>query len=246
MKLIRSLFSFVILSLTVGCCVNIPDTSISKFSNPVPNKTEKTHREIVKKIENLTVGLMRKDYDGESYIYCAGVWAAKGYILTAGHCALSDNPANMSYIVINELKEKKLHEAYAMSIDIANDLALIKVSAKNEPDHENVIFTLNEQINPGDEVNIVGHPVGFEWSYIKGYVSAVRDNFFGPVGNMEKLIQISSPAWMGNSGGGAFDDKGNFVGLCSWVSKQGPFLSFFVHRDVVKNFLKKEGVLKEF
>lgn len=246
MKLIRSLFSFVVVSLIVGCCINVPDTPIDKLSNSKTVKIEKTHQEVIKKIENLTVGLMREDYDGESYVYCAGIWVTNGYILTAGHCALSDNPANMRYVVMNEIKEKKLHEAYAASIDIANDLALVKVSSKDEPNHENVIFAFDDQINPGDEVNIVGHPVGFEWSYIKGYVSAVRDNFFGPVGNMEKLIQISSPAWMGNSGGGAFDDKGNFVGLCSWVSKQGPFLSFFVHRDIVKKFLKKEGVLKEF
>lgn len=243
MKLFRGLFSYVAVSLMMGCCINSSHVPIDKLSNPAP--VEIKHKNLVDKIENLTVGLIREDSEGDSYVYCAGVWVAKGYILTAGHCVLSVNPALMQYKILNEDNEKIVRYATTKSIDIANDIALIKVSSESEPKHENIVFLNSGQVKPGDEVGIVGHPVGYEWSYIRGYVSAIRTNFSGPVGIMEKLIQISSPAWMGNSGGGAFDENGNFVGLCSWVSKQGPFLSFFVHRDVIRNFLKKEGILRE-
>lgn len=217
---------------------------ISKLDLAKQEVPDESLQKRVEKIENLTVGLVRNDSDGESYIYCAGVWVAKGYIVTAGHCALTaDDPSKFKYTTLKDFKEKKIHNAQVISIDIPNDVGLILVDPSDEPLHENVTFK-SAEVHAGDEIDIIGHPVGYDWSYIKGYVSAIRNNFPGPITSMEKLIQISSPAWMGNSGGGAFDKSGNLVGICSWVSKQGPFLSFFVHKDVVSDFLKKEKVLK--
>jgi S1-C subfamily serine protease len=59
----------------------------------------------------------------------------------------------------------------------------------------------------------------------------------GPVGISEKIIQISAPVWLGNSGGGAFDEDGRLIGICSWISKNGPQLTFFVHRDAINKFI---------
>ena len=65
----------------------------------------------------------------------------------------------------------------------------------------------------------------------------------GSVPIYTKTLQISSPAWRGNSGGGAFDADGKLIGISSWVSARGPMLGFFIHRDEIEKFLKESKVI---
>jgi S1-C subfamily serine protease len=53
-----------------------------------------------------------------------------------------------------------------------------------------------------------------------------------------KVVQISAPIWIGNSGGGAFNSDGHLIGLSSWITLRAPSVAFFIHRDEIKNFLK--------
>jgi S1-C subfamily serine protease len=87
-------------------------------------------------------------------------------------------------------------------------------------------------------VHVVGHPVGFWWTYSSGYVSNTWSDIEGPEPMRGQMLQVSAPVWNGNSGGGAFDEKGHLIGIASWISKAGPQLSFFVHRDVIIKFMK--------
>jgi len=240
MKKIMSLFSsFVFL---VSCCssqVNVaPPTSTSSVLSSKKDKSSQ-HVETVRRIKYLTVKLNNLD-PGSLDVLCSAVWIKQGVLLTANHCIRGSTM--LSYSTLDDADELiRLAVPYAQ--DIKNDLAILYVDPATEPPHD-IAKLSDDVIESGEDVDIIGHTMGFEWTYSKGYIAAVRNNMSGPgLTETQKVIQISSPAWMGNSGGGAFDDVGTLIGICSWVSTSGPFLTFFIHHDVIREFLAKEHAI---
>lgn len=234
MKKIMSLFSSFV--FMISCCAG-PGAIVPAPSVPSVSKDKKAHHiETIRRIKYLTVKLNDVDPEGSGAL-CSAIWIRQGMLLTASHCVRGT--MLMSYSTFDD-PEDSLRLAIPLAQDIENDLAILHVDPTSEPPHD--IATLSDDtIESGEDVDIVGHTLGLEWTYSKGYVSAVRANMSGPATTeAEKVIQISSPAWMGNSGGGAFDDTGRLIGICSWVSTGGPFLTFFIHRDTIQKFLKRE------
>ncbi len=110
------------------------------------------------------------------------------------------------------------------------DLALIS-SIDTLPGHQ--YATVADSVELGQDLQIVGHVTGLHYTYIKGTVSATR------LRNNAKYLQISSSAFKGNSGGGAFDEQGNLVGICSAIYMMAPNVTLFVHRDEIKEFIQQ-------
>lgn len=236
MKNFRSLLKICVLSfLTAGCCSGAITTS--NFDNVQNQKRVDAIQKRRFDIENLkqsTVALVQVSND-VSLPYCSGVWVGKETILTAAHCV--ENKLIITYSTVDEYDQQKMRKAIVTNVDSSIDLALILAPAK---DLQHPIVSLStDSISGGDPVNIVGHPLGYTWTYMYGFVSSIRE-LKGPNDDarLKKIIQISAPVWMGVSGGGAYDENGNLLGICSWVSN-GPHLSFFIHRDVINEFLKK-------
>lgn len=249
MKKISSLVLWLTLSIAGGCC-----TGIDKVKTPVVQGPE-----LVQKIEDSTVALV--EYEGSvSSLYCAGVWITEDKILTANHCAEAmGRSANeidefVDYDAVgNQIltmprsedeNDKKTFHGVVLVVDHNNDLAIIKV---NDPPKTHEIVELAQgKIEIGSDVHIVGHTAGMSWTYIRGTVSSSRITL-GPASGSGPMIvnalQISSPAWKGNSGGGAFDKNGKLIGISSWVSARAPMLSFFIHRDEIIKFLKEAKVV---
>lgn len=243
MKTFRNLLQFSLLSFVVGCCAG---GAVSLKPEPTPQELPKNvvvndRQKTVEHLLRSTVAFV--DVTGPFVIpNCAGVWISKTLILTANHC-VDEKPPNFQYIVQGDLVDKKLREALLLATDKKADLALLISNPEDLPEH--TVAKLSEDpIMVGDPMHVIGHTAGYPWTYSSGFVSAVRDDMFGPSAFDIKVVQISAPVWMGNSGGGAFDSNGQLVGICSWISKNGPQLTFFIHRDVVKSFLRQESFKK--
>lgn len=199
--------------------------------------------------------------------YCAGVWISRDAILTAGHCVADlgkpavqvaleqlglstaefpewDPVGSTAFFALHQdLKTNNVVDTYyegtVEQYDKADDLALVKVSSRFLPKHP-VARLSKADIRDGDEVHIVGHPRGILWTYIHGFVSSTR-YVKHPLGSQVDVLQVSAPIWMGNSGGGAFDADGDIIGVCSFLV-QVPNTGFFIHRDVVHQFLSHNKV----
>lgn len=94
----------------------------------------------------------------------------------------------------------------------------------------------------GERVHILGHTAGYPFTYINGVVSAERDSN-GPFKKKIHVIQINASVWFGNSGGAAFDMNGNIVGIASFIRKDVPNMSFFIHFNVINQFIEKNEKL---
>lgn len=58
----------------------------------------------------------------------------------------------------------------------------------------------------------------------------------------DDLLQLSGAVWLGNSGGGAFNEDGELIGVCSWIDEGYPGVAFFVHADHVRDLMTRAGI----
>ena len=233
MQMFRNLLRFGLLSFIVGCCAgaNIPS---HVASSPSQDVQQMTRQQRIEAIKDSTVAFV-KPFDDIIVPVCTGVWVSKNLILTAEHCVEDELVAD--YATPSGFFETRVHKAVAVVKKKNLDLALLASIPEDTPEHGIVEISYGN-ISAGDAVDIMGHPIGYPWTYSTGYVSSDRGIMKGPASTVASILQISAPVWMGNSGGGAFNDKGQLIGICSWVSKAGPHLSFFIHRDTIREFLE--------
>lgn len=235
MKNIGNLLRIGLLSFLVGCCAG----GALQDSPPQVVQQNMSHTLEVERLRQTTVAIV-SNVIGILVPNCAGVWIDKDVVLTAAHCADDPDKPFVLLSTADDFEAGKFRPATVFASDAKTDLALLVVETPDLPAHP-VAQLANKTPFMGDEVHIIGHTVGFDWTYTHGYIASVREDMIGPEGKLfRKALQISAPVWMGNSGGGAFDTNGHLVGISSWVSKTGPHLSFFVHVDIIENFMVKE------
>ncbi len=91
----------------------------------------------------------------------------------------------------------------------------------------------------GSTVYVIGHPAGLGWTLTQGIVSGQRAS--GEV-QASQLIQITAAVSPGNSGGPAFDERGNWIGTVS-SKLVGPGLeniSFVIPASELTKFLNRK------
>lgn len=154
------------------------------------------------------------------------------------------------YIVENEVVEvgkepSAWHMAKVVGFDDKHDLALLEAQGKAVPAHR-VAKLAAAAPEIGDDVHVVGQTVGMYWTYLKGYVSAYRGADYiknkATGDDLGPWMQVASPMYFGNSGGGAFNDYGELVGIADWI-KRAPEMGFFIHVDTIRSFLQDQKVL---
>lgn len=220
---------------------------------------------LVQHLNNSSVALVGVTTSGSIEVYCTGVWVNEDTLVTAAHCiriaVLADlkKPARdedgdvvigdltgqrVFYIVEGEVEEvgkdpNAMHSSRAVAIDLDHDLAILKASGKVIPPHE---YAQLAKTTPGigETVHIVGQVKRLYWSYVTGVVSAYRSSLpenRTPNGEVGPFIQISAPVYYGNSGGGAFNNEGELIGIANFLGG-APNTSMFAHVDSVRELLK--------
>lgn len=102
--------------------------------------------------------------------------------------------------------------------DRKHDLAFLQAPASNFPD---IRLGNYESMKDGDEVVAIGHPYGLNYTATQGVISKVdriRDGL--------KYIQIDAAINPGNSGGPLVNERGEIIGVNSFIIKGGDNLGF--------------------
>lgn len=190
-------------------------------------------QELVVQIERKTVAFV-KSLDGEVVPYCAGVWVGQREVLTALHCIVDENQLLVTVDRGGDKMSGPVFRGTLLKGDLRTDLALVETNtSENHP----VARVSHLTPRPGDQIHIVGHTIGYPWSYTPGAVAAVRHGEQGPRSMNLTTLQVSAFVWFGNSGGGAWNVTGELVGISSWVSARAPGIAFFVSPGEIRNFL---------
>jgi S1-C subfamily serine protease len=217
-----------------------------------------TSRDIAHKAESESVAVL-SEHTGHAA--CGGVWVSPDTILTALHCVASngkptsiddllrqfglENLVSPPWDPMGQAAHYKVSQdgesqtAMIVRTDADNDLALLKAT---NPTFDHAWARLSpDTIAVGDPVNVVGSTGGQSFTYSRGYVAAIRSA--ADTDHKFRSIQVSGPVYLGNSGGGAFDDNGDLLGIADFMIAMSsdvppiPDVSFFVHRDVLREFL---------
>jgi len=130
------------------------------------------------------------------------------------------------------------HTAKLVAGTRETDLALLITTESYDQANYHIADMTVLPPKPGMHTVIVGHSSGMLYTYSEGVVAGIRILETVKGNTPTKVIQISGEVWFGNSGGGAFDNSGNLLGICSFlIPSTGGHISFFIHRDVIKDFL---------
>ena len=99
----------------------------------------------------------------------------------------------------------------------------------NLPD-ANITF-LNLSVNvpsEGEDIFVIGNPLGLESTVSSGIVSAVRD-----IPAFGKILQITAPVSPGSSGSPVINSKGEVIGIATLVVTEGQNLNFAIPSDKI-------------
>ena len=146
---------------------------------------------------------------------CSGVYVSEHEILTAAHCFEMGEDMTIKQIWIGQDNGTS---ALATLVDISpeRDLALLKTDLKGIP------VILGDPTRIGQEISVVGMPLGLRWVFTKGIISQVR--FKLGEGNPTKHFILDAVVLPGNSGGPVFDENGYLVGI---LVRSTSMLGFF-------------------
>ncbi|MBI2088064.1 MAG: serine protease [Deltaproteobacteria bacterium] len=114
-----------------------------------------------------------------------------------------------------EAYQRSLRPGIILGTDVARDLAVLLVPDIPK-DISPILPGQLDDVQPGDEVAVIGHPLNLLWSFTNGIVSGIRRQF--PTGKpphvaRTTVIQTQTPVNPGNSGGPLLDSKGRVVGV---------------------------------
>lgn len=249
MKKFIALFSFLfILGTLTGC--------VSHVRYPGDKSPS-----VVDDIAGETVALISKDDDGDTQAFCTGIWVSHDTILTAAHCAvgaarmnagvdegvpIEAKGTNVTYIIQSESTgiwetPKATHVAIVTALTLETDVAILQAISV-VPSHVSAQLALRVPA-VGEPLHLMGHTRGIYWTYMPGVVAG----FHAHIRYVEKsgpFIQVTAPIAGGMSGGGAFDVDGHLVGMVSFTAPRAPSVGFLIHVDTIREFLKKNHVIK--
>lgn len=121
-----------------------------------------------------------------------------------------------------------------------SDLAVLRIRGDIPHGYASPLLPDGAKVVRGERVYIVGNPAGEDATLVEGVVSNVNRTFEFPWTNGSKLpmIQISGGIYGGNSGGAAYNAKGQLIGVPSAGYRVATFIGFAIPVEVVKLFLK--------
>lgn len=202
----RKIVYLLILLSVIGCSKK--DTFVDVVNNALPQTVT-----IYVKSE-----IISPDGIKEGIAQGAGVYiSSNGYVLTCAHLFSSIVSSGPAIAVETYGQEVSIGEL--VYIEPENDLAVVKTSLTNTSFPR---LADTRDLKVGQHVFAIGAPLGNTFSVSDGIISALhRDTY------MYNILQTNTNINPGNSGGPLFNDKGELVGINSFIESPLGFAPVF-------------------
>ncbi|MDA8692893.1 trypsin-like peptidase domain-containing protein [Saprospiraceae bacterium] len=141
-----------------------------------------------------------------------------GLIMTAAHVIETAN------IIKVKLHNGNSYDAEIIRSIPSADVALIKITEQVPGLQPATINPGSTDVKTGNEVYIIGAPLGIEHSLSSGHISGFLKRNTMSNGHMAQFIQTDAAINHGNSGGPMFNMNGHVIGIVSFIlSESGGF-----------------------
>jgi len=173
--------------------------------DPGPLLPTPSHKHKHKKHKVIDVQLAKEK---RTYL-CAGYVADDyGHIVTAAHCV--EGGKDLVSVTVLLHGERIGYPATLILKRTRLDIALIQA---NLPEGTPYLHTKPDYEWPGTHLWAIGHPLGLFYSVSDGVVSGYAAGMYGST-----FMQLTAPVNPGNSGGPIINDKGEVIGVCSFMA----------------------------
>ncbi len=195
--------------LLLTCCVA---KTAPAQTTKTPHQPALTTGEIAARVKESLVVITTQDSKGNIVALGSGFFITPHVVVTALHVMKR----------ASEVSVKSLSDGVVYKVDLVLELALNHdLCTLNVPDANGVPLPTNASgASVGDEILVAGNPEGFEASFSKGIVSAVRKE--------QRLLQIDAPISPGSSGGPVVNQRGDVIGVAVSSLVEGQNLNFAV------------------
>ncbi|MFP3905030.1 MAG: S1C family serine protease [Armatimonadota bacterium] len=156
--------------------------------------------------------------------------SSDGHIVTNGHVV----EGALGGEIVVKLQNEETLTAQLRHQSEALDLAVVKIERSNLPV---VQFASSEKLSHGQDVAVVGGPLGLEHSVTRGVISALSREIEG-----KTYLQIDAALNEGNSGGPVINASGEVVGVASSVVADAQNVGFAIPSVEVMKFLQANAV----
>ena len=164
-----------------------------------------------------------------------------GIILTNFHVV--EDYETVGVIFSTDSDTDKLSIGAVIKVDEIRDLALVSLNT-DRPDLVPLMIS-EDPGQIGEDVHAIGHPLGEDWTYTRGYISQLRQNYSWQTGanrhHAADIVQTQTPINPGNSGGPLINEAGKLIGINSFVNDSAQGLNYAVSVTSIYDFLESDG-----
>jgi len=227
--------------------LSIPTTTTQKIVVEESNAIIDTTKKVSDSVVSITLKGTQTDMFGQVYQTSGAgtgfIITSDGLILTNKH-VVSDTTAKYTVVTL----DGKTYDATVQSLDPVNDLAVVKIDARNLPVVE---LGDSDQLQVGQWVVAVGNALGqFQNTVTSGIISAkdrkidASDSSGASSETLSGLLQTDAAINSGNSGGPLVNLAGQVVGINTAVASGAQGIGFAIPINAAKSAIdsiKKTG-----
>jgi S1-C subfamily serine protease len=188
--------------------------------------------ELAARVKPSVVHLSIRDGTGREYSSGTGFFVAGGRIVTNHHVV-----DGAQRVVARLEGGREVEILGALALDPDNDLALLQAAPGSYPA---LVVGRAREVKVGQEIVVIGSPVGLSGTLSSGIVSAIRSGGV-EAGSEERLpgsgawvLQITAPTSPGSSGSPVMTLDGEVIGVAVGMHRGGQALNFAVPGDAAK------------
>ena len=191
-------------------------------------------RTIAARAASATVGIRAHGKRGRVLGSATGFFVGEGGLLATNYHAI--DKAEALKVVLPD--GKTLSHVFLVAVDPQHDLALLRVVAP--PDMQPLPLGSDQEAAIGDPVYVMGNPLGMNWTFSDGMVSAKRRIGERP------MLQITAPISPGSSGGPVLNAAGEVIGIVAMSMTRGQNLNLAVAAENLRALISAGGVALPF
>lgn len=174
-------------------------------------------------VKNTLPSVVKIEQQGNAGAGTGFIVGSRGLIFTNRHVTGAAKAVDVTYFDGTQRKGELVFRSYEA------DFAVVKVDPV--PAIPSLPLCYGTYPNPGDDIAVLGNPLGLASTVTRGIVSAVRTSSadsFSLLPEGVTLIQTDASINPGNSGGPMVNDKGEVVGVVTFRHVAGAGLGFAI------------------
>ena len=133
------------------------------------------------------------------------------------------------------LKDGRRFAVGVVAVHERYDLALVRLQGLSGK--VPVLFFSYIEPKIGEDIIMIGHPQGMDWTLTAGKISQIRGSDIEP--NRNVYVQTDAPSNPGNSGGPLVSLRGQVVGVLTMKLRESEGLAFGIYYPVAEKFVSR-------